>query len=70
MDSSAAELDAAPKADFEMAEKVDSFLCRSVLWHDGHTEAGDEPRTRVSNSFPQDRHLNSNIGMTVSRFSQ
>lgn len=70
MESSAAEPDTAPKADFEMAEKVDSFLCRSVLWHDGQTEAGREPRTSVSNSLPQDRHLNSNIGMMAGRYSR
>lgn len=65
MDSSAAELDTAPKAGFEMAEKVESFLCKSVLWHNGHAEAGEAPRTSDSNSFPQDRHLNSKMGMIV-----
>lgn len=62
--SSVAELDTAPNADFETAEKVDSFLCSSVPWHDGHAGAGDELRTSVSNSLLHDAHLNSNIGMT------
>ena len=61
--SSAAELDTAPKADRDTAEKVDSFLCRSAPWQDGHSNAGEELRTRVSNSLPQDPQLNSNMGM-------
>ena len=63
--SSAAELDTAPNADFDTAEKVDSFLCRSALWQAGHSDAGEELRTRVSNSLPQPAHLNSNMGMGV-----
>ena len=64
--SSVAQLETAPKADFETAAKVDNFLCSSVPWQDGHAGAGEELRTNVSNSLLQDAHLNSNIGMTVS----
>jgi hypothetical protein len=64
--SSVAELDTAPKADFETAAKVESFLCRSVPWQVGHSDAGEELRTRVSNSLPQETHLNSKMGMAGS----
>jgi hypothetical protein len=63
--SSAAELDTAPNDDFEIAEKVDSFLCKSVLRHAGHSEAGDDVRTSFSNSLPHEPHLNSKMGMMV-----
>lgn len=46
-----------------MAEKADSFLCSLELWHDGHSGAGEDPRTRVSNSLPQELHEYSNMGM-------
>lgn len=62
MESSEAAL-AAPKAVFDIAAKVDSFLCRSVPWHDGHAAAGDDARTSVSNSFPQEPQVNSNMGI-------
>jgi hypothetical protein len=58
-------LDAAPNAVFECAANVDNFLCKSVPLHDGHATAGDEPRTSFSNSFPQEPHRYSNMGMRV-----
>jgi hypothetical protein len=61
--SSEAELETAPKADFDTAENVDGFLCRSVPWQAGHSAAGDELRTSFSNSLPQAPHLNSKMGM-------
>ena len=64
--SSVAELDTAPNADFEIAAKVDNFLCRSVPWHPGHSGAGEELRTSVSNSLLQEAHLNSKMGMVES----
>lgn len=63
--SSEAELDTAPKAERDTAEKVETFFCRSPLWQDGHTGAGPELRTSFSNSLPQAAHLNSKMGMIV-----
>ncbi len=63
--SSAAELDVAANADFEIAENVDNFFCSSVLWHDGHSAVESELRTSFSNSLPQALHLNSKMGMVV-----
>ena len=63
--SSEAELDTAPKAERDVEEKVESFLCRSLLLHDGHSGAGDELRTSFSNSLPQEPHLYSKMGMMV-----
>jgi hypothetical protein len=47
---SSEEFDAAPNAVFEIAEKVDSFLCRSAPRHAGQDAAGEDVRTSVSNS--------------------
>ncbi len=38
-------------------------LRRSVPWQLGHSTAGEEPRTRVSNSLPQPAQVYSKIGM-------
>jgi hypothetical protein len=43
--------------------KADSFFLRSVPWHFGHSTAGEDPRTRVSNSLPQAAQAYSKIGM-------
>jgi len=43
--------------------KPDSFFCSAALWHDGHSGAGEDARTSVSNSVPQSRQAYSNIGM-------
>ncbi len=61
---------AAAKAVFELAEKVDTFLCRLLPWHDGHAAAGEDVRISVSNSLPQDSHLNSNMGTIAGPRSQ
>ena len=65
--SSVAELDTAPKADFDTAAKVESFLCRSVLLQEGHAGAALELRTSVSKSLAQEPHLNSKMGMVCGR---
>ena len=46
-----------------IAAKVDIFFLSSVPWQLGHSGAGADWRTSVSNSFPQELHAYSNIGM-------
>ena len=48
-----------------MAAKVESFLCSSVLWQPGHSGAGADERTSVSNSLPHALQEYSKIGMVA-----
>jgi len=48
-----------------MAAKADIFFRSSVPWHAGHSGAGEDPRTSVSNSLPQELHEYSKMGMIL-----
>jgi hypothetical protein len=50
-------------ADPVTAAKAESFLFNSSPWQLGHLGAGEEPRTRISNSFPQDVQAYSKMGI-------
>jgi hypothetical protein len=50
------------------AAKADSFFVSSVAWQAGHSTAGDEVRTKVSNSLPQRSQRYSKMGIGGSGF--
>jgi hypothetical protein len=48
-----------------IAAKVESFFRNSVLLHCGHWGGGEDSRTRVSNSLPQEVQAYSYMGMIL-----
>jgi hypothetical protein len=55
-----------PAPELAGAAKAESFLVSSVAWQLGHSTAGEEDRTRVSNSLPQRSQRYSKMGIACS----